>query len=528
MLLALSIIVIPKFYITGDGPSHTYNAKVLFDLINQQHRDFYDYFLKINRQLIDPNWTSHLLIGFFSRFLPYWLADKLFQIIYLLTFCFGFRYLIISIKKDNAFLSFLFFPFLFTIAFQQGFYNYVLGIALLFWCVGYYIRIKQNLQNPIHQLLLCLLLLSVTLAHGMASVYTMMLLGLLWLFRNIKNIRIADLGFVLQSFSKLLLVFIPNLILVAMFMLKRGLTSTPHHQTIREKFIAFISMSTSQSTRDIEIVPAVLCLVLILGYLVLSFWGQQKKQKPISYAPPEKNKSFLHIIFLIFVGFTLLSYLTAPGTISATGSIEIRIAFLPPLFLLLFLATKNWKPFSKTFFLLASCVLSIFFLMVRFPSVMQANQVGKEIMSGAKYIKDESVVLNLHYDDWQKTQSGDSIFQRDNSFLHFSDYYGATDKHLIMLLNYEADKNYFPVNWKVNKSPRKFMPKLYSGFYPPCGRFGKYEKHINRKIDYVLLQNWRKKYLNKKCTQDLFAEMRSAGFTEKYASPNQYIVIWGR
>ena len=49
ILLALSIIVIPKFYITGDGPSHTYNAKVLFDYVFNQDRNFYKDFYTINQ-----------------------------------------------------------------------------------------------------------------------------------------------------------------------------------------------------------------------------------------------------------------------------------------------------------------------------------------------------------------------------------------------------------------------------------------------------------------------------------------------
>ncbi|MBK8143638.1 MAG: hypothetical protein IPK62_00920 [Bacteroidetes bacterium] len=110
VLLALSIIIIPQYYITGDGGSHVYNAKVLFDYVLNHERDFYKEFFVINRS-IDPNWMSHLSIGFFLQMLPPWLADKLFQILYVITFAFGFRYFIKSIEKNNGFLSFLFFPF---------------------------------------------------------------------------------------------------------------------------------------------------------------------------------------------------------------------------------------------------------------------------------------------------------------------------------------------------------------------------------------------------------------------------------
>ena len=146
VLFALSIIIIPRFYITGDGPSHTYNAKVLFDYVFGHERSFYKEFYIINRN-IDPNWIGHLLIGFFLQIFPYWFADKLFQITYLLVFAFGFRYCMKSINNENTFLSFLFFPFLFTLAFQEGFYNYSLAIGLFFWTLGYFIRIKNHLDN---------------------------------------------------------------------------------------------------------------------------------------------------------------------------------------------------------------------------------------------------------------------------------------------------------------------------------------------------------------------------------------------
>ena len=116
--LALSIIILPKFYITGDGPSHTYNARILFDFLNGTHRSFYESYYTVNRN-IDPNWTSHILIGLLLKIVPYWLADKMVQVLYLLLFTLSFRYFIASLQRENTFLSFLFFPFLFTLGYQH-------------------------------------------------------------------------------------------------------------------------------------------------------------------------------------------------------------------------------------------------------------------------------------------------------------------------------------------------------------------------------------------------------------------------
>ncbi len=526
MLLALSIIIIPKYYITGDGASHIYNAKVLFDMVTDQSSSFYEEFYKVNRH-IDPNWSSHIMLGFFSRFLPPWLADKLFQIIYVLVFCFGFRYLVRTISKENTFLSFLFFPFLFTLPFQQGFYNYCLALAIMFWAVGFYIHKRDKINNPIIQLLCALLVLSVSLAHGMPGVYTMMILSVIWLVTNWKYIKRLQSDFILTHISRLGLIFLPSMLLIFMFIAKRGFGSTPHTKTYFEKFIDFISMWTSQSTRHIEIIPAVMSLMLILIFSILIFFKRNRD----TFQSKRRTTAVKHLsyVFLIFVAFTFFSYITSPGTIGGAGSVEIRLAFLPPLFLILFLACKHWKEIYKGVFIIASFVISIFFLVLRFPSVMQANTVAQEIMTGVDYIQDERVVLNLHYDDWQITEKGDSIFQKDNSFLHLTDYYGAIqNKHLILLMNYEADINYFPVNWAAGKNPRHSINNMYAGTYPPCGDFTAYEKQVKRRIDYILLQNWRDEFATSDCTNTLLTNMKAEGFSKLYESPNQYIVVWGR
>lgn len=526
MLLALSIIIIPKYYITGDGASHVYNAKVLFDIVMDQSRSFYEEFYKVNRH-IDPNWSSHIMLGFFTRFLPAWLADKLFQIIYVLVFCFGLRYLIHSISKENTFLSFLFFPFLFTLPFQQGFYNYCFALAIMFWAVGFYIQYRSKINSPIIQLILSMLVLSVSLAHGMPGIYAMMMISVIWLVTHWNKVRKLQFDFVLTHIARLGVIFLPSVLLILMFIAKRGFGSTPHPKTYFEKFIGFLTMWTSQSTRHIEMIPAIMSLVLVL---LFSFWIFFKKDRSTFKLTRTVDKvKKLSYVFLIFAGFTFFSYITSPDTIGGAGSVEIRLAFLPPLFLILFLACKKWQELHKGFFILTAFVISIFFLAIRFPSVMQANTVAKEIMTGAQYINDESVVLNLHYDDWQITSKGDSIFQKDNSFLHFTDHYGALkNKHLVLLMNYEADINYFPVNWAANKNPRFSINNMYAGTYPPCGNFEAYEKQASTKIDYILLQNWRDEFASEVCTKKLLTQMKEAGFSKTYESPNKYIVIWAR
>ena len=105
-LLSASILVVPSVYLCGDGPSHLYNARVLFDAALGRDRDFYEAFFHINRH-IDPNWLSHLALGTLIQVMPALWADKVLQLIYLGGFAYGFRYLVRGVNSDNGFLAFL-------------------------------------------------------------------------------------------------------------------------------------------------------------------------------------------------------------------------------------------------------------------------------------------------------------------------------------------------------------------------------------------------------------------------------------
>lgn len=518
VIMALSIIIIPKFYITGDGASHVYNAKVLFDYLFGDERAFYKTFYQINRGL-DPNWMSHLLIGFFLQIFPAWLADKLFQIVYVLTFAYGFRYLIKSINPENTFLSFLFFPFLFSLPFQQGFYNYVLALAFLFWTVGYYINHRNEVQSPIQQLKLCILLLLMSFTHGMPTIYAMMLIGLIWLTDNLKFIIPFDFKKLLNSFSKLILLLMPIIILMFAFIVKKGFETVPHDWTLSEKLIHFLQFYTSKSTRNSEQYPAMAVGILLLIYLILFFISQRQKKY---------IHSMLGYVFLVFGLYLFYAYLTCPHSIGGAGSIDIRLASLPPILLILFFATKQWNAKSKQLFIVVSMLISTTFLVIRFPYVMRANTIGKEMMQAGNFIHDKSVVLNLHFNDWQTLKSGDSLFQIDGSFIHFTDFLGAEkNKHLIMLMNYEAEIYYFPVNWRPNKNPRETLKTMLPGTYPPCGDYRLYEKNTHQNIDYVLFQNWNIDYRKQSCI-DSTLKIIESNFTKVFESENHYVVVYKR
>jgi hypothetical protein len=101
------------------------------------------------------------------------------------------------------------------------------------------------------------------------------------------------------------------------------------------------------------------------------------------------------------------------------------------------------------------------------------------------------------------------------------------NKHLILLNNYEAEINYFPVNWQPGKNPRESVAGFIQGNLPPCGDYSLYEKQVNRKIDFILFQNWRKDALQNPCVKSLLEQVNT-NFIKVYESPHQYVIVFKR
>lgn len=470
-LLSASILVVPSVYLCGDGPSHLYNARVLFDAALGRDRDFYEAFFHINRH-IDPNWLSHLALGTLMQFMPALWADKVLQLIYLGGFAYGFRYLVRSVNSDNGFLAFLFFPLAFTQPFQQGFYNYCLALALMCWTLGFFLRNLNNfMTEPLKQFILALLLLATTFAHGMPALYTLALIGVLWLLHQRKTISLSRLG--LQATAVLALMALPSAFVIGLFVLRRGSATVPHAWSVWVKFTQFLKGWTSQCIRAEEVYPAT-AFMMLCGALFI--FGLLRYRKSFSLAAWG---------FVGLAVFTFAAYLRCPHSVGGAGSLDIRLAYLPPLFLLVGLAALPWSAALKHTVKVSGFMLASAFLLIRFPAAMQGARIVQEIRKAAAFIPKHSIVLNLDADAW-----ADSLMQRDGSFLHAGDLLGTEqDKPVILLMNYEAEIDYFPVNWMPGMNPRQSIEGLIPGTYPPCGDPLAYERQIGRRIDRLTITN---------------------------------------
>ncbi len=120
-----------------DAPAHLYNAKLLYEMLFKHNIAIGQWYSFNN--LIVPNWTGHALLVFLLIFFNALWAQKIFILLYLLIFPFSFRYLISS-TKGNIAISYFAFPFAFSFFFFLGFFNFLIGLPIMFFAMGYWIE----------------------------------------------------------------------------------------------------------------------------------------------------------------------------------------------------------------------------------------------------------------------------------------------------------------------------------------------------------------------------------------------------
>jgi hypothetical protein len=129
---------LPRF-VTADGPSHLYGATVARELVFHHKHSLYSAIYTIQRTLL-PNWTTTVALAVTETLAGVAHAEKLLASIAILLGFFGLRYLADSLAPGRATWT----P-LMNFAIQSwflwvGFYNFYLGMVLLPFVLGYYIR----------------------------------------------------------------------------------------------------------------------------------------------------------------------------------------------------------------------------------------------------------------------------------------------------------------------------------------------------------------------------------------------------
>jgi hypothetical protein len=146
-----------RYVPTQDGPAHVFNAQILREY--GQSAAGYEQFFELRQDPL-PNLTSHVLLAALLSALPPLLSEKVLVSLYVVGFAAALRYFLGAFGAACRPVSWLGLLFVYHRFFWLGFYNYCLGVALLWAILGYCVRRRECLHLPQAAVLLLLFTLT--------------------------------------------------------------------------------------------------------------------------------------------------------------------------------------------------------------------------------------------------------------------------------------------------------------------------------------------------------------------------------
>ena len=158
LLVAIHLIPIlaPHWFVTLDGPSHLYSARIVRGLVLGD--PFFHRFFHLSTYP-EPYWLGHAIMAVLLGFLPAWAVGKVMWCTAVIGLAWAFRFLVRTIAPTRAWASLLVMPFLLNYALRLGFLNFCLSLVLLFLAMALAWRGIQRGRLKVPWLALVLVLL---------------------------------------------------------------------------------------------------------------------------------------------------------------------------------------------------------------------------------------------------------------------------------------------------------------------------------------------------------------------------------
>jgi hypothetical protein len=463
-----------KYFLTIDGPSHLYNAKLIREVLFGNSPLLSSLF-QFNPVIL-PNWTGHLILAMLSSVFNCAMSEKIFILLFLVFLPVSFRYMIKAFSASQNILSYLIIPFTYTYLFEVGFFNYCIALIFMFLSIGYWIKNEGNLhvkQVLIFSFLFTLTFFSHILIFGILELLiSLMIVGVCLRDSDTLKTFIANL---LKKSGILLLASLPGLILMVNFFMKISIhvydAKFPLHQLLSwvvnvKPLVLFNITLESKITHYFGLIYCVIFLFSII--LRISQIRKNPKDKINHYA--FKQAFFVTDLILLFSLFILLLFFIIPDGMSA-GMMSERLCLLFFIFLITWLAIQTFPKWFNILVLIATLGVYTWLMIEHYPGFKDLANYASEINKAGNNIRQESVVLRI---DWS-----------DHWMLgHTPDYMGV-DNSVVFTSNFEAELKWFPIIYKEENLPRyllgdkETLPNLW-------WKNNHESKHV-KKIDYIFI-----------------------------------------
>ncbi len=466
-VIAVAIIVSDifanKWLLTEDGGSHLYNAVIMKELLSSD--PFIEQHYQLNHLPI-PNLLGYVLMLFFNLFVSLSVCDQLIHFLSIAGLCYAFRYLVTQINPAKKYHSWLIFPFVYSVIFNFGFYNYSLGLALCLFCIGMWISMEDK---PVNKKRLALLLLCCTLLYFTHMIPFLLLIitaGIRILFFIYKDgIR--------KSFIKgclLTVVLLPGFIFYFIFHLTRPsenhITTFPNPEFVIKTLASLNLLIHDLPALDffLKLFSCILAAAIVTGIIILVV-----RRKNI-FPAAKNNFIFWGICWALM---TLLAFITPDG-FSGGSIVTIRLLEISSLFMIVWVASGALPTQLFSVLALFALTIGIMQMQYRHKEHEDLNRYAHDVENFAPYVEEGHTGAYLTFvGNWKHLHIGEVLF---------------AEKKCVSLSNYEAFHDYFPVQWN-DSLPYNYMVGGLNSFQKPCMNFfwPEHPEKPAKNIDYILL-----------------------------------------
>lgn len=448
-LLLLLLNCLPLFlasdFVTLDGGAHAYNTTIISQLLFHPQSIYHDYF-SINPEPV-PNWFTHAFLVLLKTVLPYSAAEKTLVFLYLLLTPLFFRKTVLLLAPGNKPLTYCMIPFVHFLMLYLGFFNFCYGVLFAF--LGMYLWTKM-LPNKGAWKWVTMFLLAV--ATYFSHIFPFVVLVMYCFTSGFANyLKVNGTSFrqllssLFPSFIRpallLTVAFLPLLWFLYNYFASRPATGTEVFRTRHELVDLFTHIKPLQIYGETEAFWLSLLfywLLLLTAFtLVVAIRGYVTKKGSF-------REDFLRHNFILLAVFLAGLLFVMPDDDGYGGYISIRIVLFIWFFILLWLATQKTAKVIQWIFIIGLLGLHTPLLILKSKGIQWTASDYHKIRGMEEVIPEGSVVVQMYYND-------------GNWLGHHMSNYLAAEKSILILDNYEAAKNYFPIIWKEEAQIPNFL-----------------------------------------------------------------------
>lgn len=499
-----------KFFPTVDGPAHLYNSRLMIELLGNNNL-LHNYFI-FNQ--IGPNWLGHIILGIFLLKFPAYIAEKCILLIYFIGFPVSFRALIKTKSNTNKTLIYFVFPFTYSFLLYYGFYNFHIGLVF-FFCALYF-WVKYNNEFTIKRALFLLILTTLMCLSHLFVFVVYIFVAAIINTKELKSLFISNRTIKLKFLKDLIYKFISisvGLFMLIKFILANNIThSTSIYIKISSllKWIMQIQPAKGilYAREDIFTKWILISFILIISYLLFIKTKRfiLAKRKEIFLTSRKTETNFWFLISCVL----LVSLFIIPDSKSgAFGFMSSRILLFFFLFLIVWLSTIKIPLWLNIIIFVIINYVNIALLNIYYNTTKDNNIIVNEINQASLKIEPYKTVLPIRNNDYWL-------------YGHISNYLGV-DKPMVILENYEASLNYFPLKWNKNE-----IPNLYFGetSLPIDCIF--WVSNMNNDvdiIDYIFVWNGDKETVSNECGNKII-NILEKDYIDAYKSTDNTIMLY--